>query len=358
VPDPLLAVASLDRPDPARREDRAAAFGAREAAPERLTLSRLVETARRPLDVRPEAKARYEAQHDVVDCYYGGWIEVAVALIRDPHGVARDRIEVACAPDVNLDQDAEELLLRTCALYHQVDLTFEAGRDRALGVQMLYGVVAGLFKDLDRTAATRDDRCDAAIDCREIAYLEEAYACAEGYVHRAAQRRAQMRYLAGMVAGFVIVAVVGIGLSIGLGRLPNMRAESAIFLASLIAGAAGALLSVLFGMTSGKLRLHTLFASSESGRGPLVAAGALRPLLGALSGTVVHVFLASRLLPLEVPDGAARTYFSIAIAIVAGFSERWARGVLAGTEHRMGLADDGRGEPSARPERPAAPGAG
>ena len=42
----------------------------------------------------------------------------------------------------------------------------------------------------------------------------------------------------------------------------------------------GALLSVLYGMTSGNLRLHTLFASAESGLGPLVAAGALRPLLG------------------------------------------------------------------------------
>ena len=57
----------------------------------------------------------------------------------------------------------------------------------------------------------------------------------------------------------------------------------------------GALLSVLFGMTSGNLRLHTLFANAESGLGPLVAAGALRPLLGALSGTVVYVLLQSGL---------------------------------------------------------------
>ena len=68
-----------------------------------------------------------------------------------------------------------------------------------------------------------------------------------------------------------------------------------MFLASLIAGGAGALLSVLYGMTSGNLRLHTLFANAESGLGPLVAAGALRPLLGALSGIVVYVLLQSGL---------------------------------------------------------------
>ncbi len=41
----------------------------------------------------------------------------------------------------------------------------------------------------------------------------------------------------------------------------------------------GALLSVLYGMTSGNLRLHTLFANAESSRVPhfVAAAGALRP---------------------------------------------------------------------------------
>jgi hypothetical protein len=47
------------------------------------------------------------------------------------------------------------------------------------------------------------------------------------------------------------------------------------------------------------------------------------------------VLLQSGLVPLDVPDGAAGTHFYIALAIVAGFSERWARGVLAGTEQRI-----------------------
>jgi hypothetical protein len=44
---------------------------------------------------------------------------------------------------------------------------------------------------------------------------------------------------------------------------------------------------------------------------------------------------AERFVPLKVPDGAAGTHFFIALAIVAGFSERWARGVLTGTEERI-----------------------
>ena len=47
------------------------------------------------------------------------------------------------------------------------------------------------------------------------------------------------------------------------------------------------------------------------------------------------MLLQSKLIPLDVPEGAAGTHFVIAIAIVAGFSERWARGVLEGTEERI-----------------------
>ena len=138
-----------------------------------------------------------------------------------------------------------------------------------------------------------------------------------------------------MIGGLSVIAGVGFLLSLGLSMLPDLQDQSGMYLASLIAGGMGALLSVLYGMTSGNLRLHTLFANAESGLGPLVAAGALRPLLGALSGTVVYVLLESGLVPLKIPDGVAGTHFVIALAIVAGFSERWARGVLAGTEERI-----------------------
>jgi hypothetical protein len=75
----------------------------------------------------------------------------------------------------------------------------------------------------------------------------------------------------------------------------------------------------------------------------MVAAGALRPLLGGLSGIVAYVLLQAGIVPIDQPDGAAGTNFVIALAIVAGFSERWARGILAGTEERL------HGQPAAAP---------
>jgi len=275
----------------------------------------------------------FETQHDVLERYYGSWIAVAIALV-DQRG--RERIELAVAPDVRLEQSVEETLFRAYALYRQVDLTFETGRDRALCLRMLYGVIAGMFKELDRNAATH--AAGAPVESARVDYLEAALDRAEGYFRRAAQRRAQSRYLAGVIGGLSVIAGVGFLLSLGLSMLPDLQDQSGMYLASLIAGGMGALLSVLYGMTSGNLRLHTLFANAESSRGPLVAAGALRPLVGALSGTVVYILLQSGFIPLKVPEGAAGTHFFIAIAIVAGFSERWARGVLAGTEERIQTA--------------------
>ena len=277
----------------------------------------------------------FETQNDVLERYYGSWIAVAVALVSER---GRERLELSVAPDVRLEQDVEELL------YRQVDLTFESGRDRALCLRMLYGVIAGMFKELDRNAATHAE--GAPVESTRVEYLVAALNRAEGYFRRAAQRRAQSRYLAGVIGGLTVIAGVGFLLALGLSMLPDLQDQSGMYLASLIAGGMGALLSVLYGMTSGNLRLHTLFANAESSRGPLVAAGALRPLVGALSGTVVYVLLQSGFIPLKVPDGAAGTHFFIAIAIVAGFSERWARGVLAGTEERV------QGATSAKPDAP------
>ena len=283
----------------------------------------------------------FETQNDVLERYYGSWIAVAVALVSER---GRERLELSVAPDVRLEQDVEELLFRAYSLYRQVDLTFESGRDRALCLRMLYGVIAGMFKELDRNAASHAE--GAPVESTRVEYLVAALNRAEGYFRRAAQRRAQSRYLAGVIGGLTVIAGVGFLLALGLSMLPDLQDQSGMYLASLIAGGMGALLSVLYGMTSGNLRLHTLFANAESSRGPLVAAGALRPLVGALSGTVVYVLLQSGFIPLKVPDGAAGTHFFIAIAIVAGFSERWARGVLAGTEERV------QGATSAKPDAP------
>ena len=66
----------------------------------------------------------YETQHEVLERYYGSAVDVAVALVRDTTDSRRERLEVVCAPDVQLEQNVEELLFRAYSLYRQVHLTF------------------------------------------------------------------------------------------------------------------------------------------------------------------------------------------------------------------------------------------
>ena len=181
------------------------------------------------------------------------------------------------APDVQLEQDVEELLFRAYSLYRQVDLTFEAGRDRALCLRMLYGVIAGLFKELDRNAATHAE--GAPVESTRVEYLEAALEPRRGLLppRRPAPRavalpRGRDRRPDGDRGRRLPARARPLDAPRPAGPVRHVPGVS------LIAGGMGALLSVLYGMTSGNLRLHTLFANAESSRGPLVAAGALRPL--------------------------------------------------------------------------------
>src|SRR4051794_29518121 len=201
----------------------------------RVTLEDAVGLGRGPRHEQTALLTRaFESQHEVLEHYYGAWAAVAVALVREG---SRERIEFACAPDVELEQNVEELLFRAHSLYQQARLTLDAGRDRTVVVHMAYGVIAGVFKELDRAAAGQET------DLTHVSYLEHACSRAERYFNRAAQRRAQLRYLAGVFGGLGVIALVGALLAVGLSTLPAIDGESPMFLASLIGGGAGALLS-------------------------------------------------------------------------------------------------------------------
>lgn len=141
----------------------------------------------------------------------------------------------------------------------------------------------------------------------------------------AAQRNAQARYARGMLFGTAVMAVVS-GLVAGILALLSVPAEYAI---AVPAGAVGALVSVLQRMTSGSMKLDF-----NAGKQMLVIFGALRPLIGGIFGMAVFVLLQGGLLPaFEVPDAALAFY--AAIGFLAGFNERFAQDMLAGSAKRL-----------------------
>jgi ABC-type branched-subunit amino acid transport system permease subunit len=96
-------------------------------------------------------------------------------------------------------------------------------------------------------------------------------------------------------------------------------------LGSLTAGAAGAFVSVMARIGSGQFRLDY-----DVGRRYPIFMGGLRPLIGAIFGLALYFAVTSSLLDVfKLPTNDNQCfYFLLVIALLAGFSERWARDTL------------------------------
>jgi hypothetical protein len=159
------------------------------------------------------------------------------------------------------------------------------------------------------------------------------------YYRNAANGQAQLYYFLGLMLGVSSIAVAALllGSSLDLSWLNNRE-----FFGTLVAGALGAVVSVMSRIGSGQFRLEY-----EVGRKYPIFLGSLRPAVGGLFGIALYFAVTSSLLDLfKLPtEPTDRLYFLLVIAFVAGFSERWARDTL--------LVVGGRGDPRARD--PAAP---
>jgi hypothetical protein len=143
----------------------------------------------------------------------------------------------------------------------------------------------------------------------------------EDYYCDAANGQAQMIYFFGMA--IVAMAIGAFALVAGLiANVPNI--DDRAFFGAILAGALGALVSVVARVNSGRFDLEY-----DVGFTYPFFLGGLRPLMGAIFGLAVFFAIESGLL--TIPKIAADDEFAgiILLAFVAGFSERWAKDTLA-----------------------------
>src|SRR5262245_25416021 len=167
----------------------------------------------------------------------------------------------------------------------------------------------------------------------------------EDYYFRTGEKRARMRYMAGMVTfGVVLVAAAAAVTAFVLSLFDSFDAGSKSiheFYAAAAAGAVGAIISVLMRMSG-----RGAFAiDHELSRWELMLVGAYRPLIGSISGIVIYFLVQTPLVPIE--QSALTLPFYVVVAFLAGFSERWTRVVLAGAMRTVGEHGDRTGEPAA-----------
>jgi hypothetical protein len=206
---------------------------------------------------------------------------------------------------------------------------------RGTGQRIAIGLVLRTAANL--LALEDDDDAVAATIEHERGNLADA----EAYYRRAARRQAQLVFVGGMLAGVVLLTALVLAVLAVLHATANVDwivhggsvgkdvSLSTLYLCA-VSGALGAVVS-----TASRIDENTFAVEYELGRFTLATLGALRPLLGAVFGIALYAALVSGLLDLfAVPtdDLTKQLFFFLVVAFLAGFSERWAKGVLGGIE--------------------------
>jgi len=236
----------------------------------------------------------------------GDWERVAVAAIH-----------VEPLFGYPLDLESKKILARCLDLDHR-SLEFLPRAPRRISVRRIFAIIVSLFGTLDdragrqttRGARSRDlalTREEAAELNRELDHIRLSY-------NLNVTQAARWHYFVGMLLAAVPIIVTYVVLSIA-GAIPARDA----FAVSLVAGAVGAVVSVMQRISQDKLRLMP-----ESGAKSLRMLGSIRPMIGAVFGAVTFVLVEGGL----VTGGTApsiptnRYLYYAGLAFAAGFTER------------------------------------
>ena len=301
-----------------------------------------------------ETLTRFEHEHgELVSAYWCADVESAVALTAgrpETHWLRRvlsvspkfhrvsdwatkDEPEIARA----LHQ-CDELAIRACEVLR--------GRSRRICIQLVMSSACHLLALIDAKGDSRsaaEHKAAIAAEQHTLEVLRHDY-------RQAANGDAQLVYFAGMVLGIAGLALLY--LVAGDVLQANESIEDATIVGCLVAGAVGAVVSVIARVNSGSFALDV-----DVARGYTLFLGGLRPLIGSIFGLLSYFALTSgfvEIFKLPPEHDTKRFFFLCVIAFGAGFSERWAQDTLTG-----GLTGRGRTPipaPAAKP-KPAAAGA-
>jgi hypothetical protein len=266
-----------------------------------------------------EELARYERRHgEVVNAYWCSHVESAAALTEKKRRIswATPLTEFQRESDwatKNAPDIARELH-RCDELAVRAQIVLRGIRQR-ICMRLVMASAAHLLSLVDARAAHSDETKIAAALEEERTALDKA----EAYYCTAANGQAQIVYFVGMVfTAAVISLVAGICLTADWAGAEY---------AALIAGAVGAVISVVQRINAGQFDLEY-----DVGRPYAFFLGGLRPLIGGASALVIAFAFKSGVLHLPLSSDASTSeeqFALIVLGFIAGFSERFAKDTLA-----------------------------
>jgi hypothetical protein len=229
----------------------------------------------------------------------------------------RDEITVTLGRDLR-PQSAELVeLIRRCqqvayTAWHRLHRF-----DRRQCQTMIFSVVEEALRRLDTRARVQPDEC--------LGPLRERLDQAEEFMLRCAARRAQAKYLKGMLTGTVLTGGLLGAVTLSLIEGGDLTRLAGQLLLVATAGAVGAVVSVLWRMTSDSFRMNLPTLSHEMKGTDLRLMAGLRPVIGLVFGLASIALVMGAVIPVDTQSGATQTALFAGIAFLAGFSERLAQ---------------------------------
>ncbi|HEU5476689.1 MAG TPA: hypothetical protein VFU64_02540 [Gaiellaceae bacterium] len=266
-----------------------------------------------------EIRAAFEAHHGhIIRAYWCSHIESAVALterkrlrglLTPTFGFHRESDwATKNAPDVASElHRCDELAVRAKAVL--------TGVRQRICLELVVSAAAHLLSLVDARAGVEDEEKAAAAlehERTEIRKVKEYYC-------EAANGQAQLVYFAGIAAVTLLLGAIAL-------LWLAFRSSIPLTVTALIAGAVGAVVSVIQRINTGTFELDY-----DVGGPYAFFLGGLRPLIGGAFGMAITFAFTGGLLHLPVSQGDKTIDQHLAylvLAFLAGFSERWAQDTL------------------------------
>jgi hypothetical protein len=282
-----------------------------------------------------DALDAFEEEHGkMINAYWCADVESAVVLTAGKPNVGWMRRLLSVSPRFHRVSDwatkDEPDIAR--ALHHCDELAIRAGevlrgRSRRIAIQLVMTSACHLLSLVDARGENPPQAHKAAVaaEVRQLAQVGRSY-------RESANGDTQLVYFGGMAVG---IAALGL-LYLAAGSLLDKEGvHASTIVGCLVAGALGAIVSVIARVNSGSFALD-----ADVPRGYTLFLGSLRPWIGSIFGLLIYFAVTSNFVQVfKVPaDETDAFYFFCVLAFGAGFSERWAQDTLTG-----GLTGSGRG---------------
>ena len=284
-----------------------------------------------------DALTTFENEHgQMLSAYWCADVESGVALTAGKPDTGWLRRALSVAPRFHRVSDwATKDEPDIARALHQCDeMAIRAGevlrgRSRRISIQLVMTSACHLLSLVDARGENPPQAHKAAVaaEVRQLADVRRSY-------RDSANGDAQLVYFAGMAVG---IAALGLLYSTAGSILDHEGVHASTIVGCLVAGAMGAVVSVIARVNSGSFSLD-----ADIARGYTLFLGSLRPWIGSIFGLLIYFAVTSNFVQIfEVPtDDTEAFYFYSVLAFAAGFSERWAQDTLTGGLTGRGRAQD------------------